>query len=279
MSLSLLACRRLALGLALCGVLVAAGCTGSRWARSNRDYAKKYSQHSDNVVQMGKQAIDARHVAGDGGHYAGVAARGDSPFALGAQVGQFVYPPGLNGAVETRVGLAGLVAEGDRPVTGGIELGARVQSPTRLAPFVGVGVYGGLVPEFNIGSGHDSDGYFDGDDGHDTKGVAALVPEAGAHFWITPQWRLTASAAYYVTSNNDESAFPTVAISLAYLDAPRAPSAELGSRIAASVDQQQPAQAPPAPAPAEFNGGADPPVLEAYQGLDLSAPAGETVRR
>jgi hypothetical protein len=67
------------------------GCTGSRWAKDDPDYAAKYPTHTDNVAKTVKQAIDARHLRDKGGVYAAVSGR-DDPTAMGGEVGIFVTP-------------------------------------------------------------------------------------------------------------------------------------------------------------------------------------------
>jgi len=198
-------------------VIASVGCQGSRWARSDPKYADKYDRHTGNLLKMTKQAIDARHVEGRGGVYSSVV-MSDDPVVGGAQVGAFAYPPGLDGAVETRGALAVLVAEGDAPVSIGIDLGARLQSPSRLAPFAGIGAYGGYLPS----PGDFIDVLSDEpvlDD--DTKFIGAIYPEVGVHYWLTPRWRLTASASHYFTTIDPQPDFTVFGLSLARLNIPR----------------------------------------------------------
>ncbi|MEM6330999.1 MAG: hypothetical protein AAF790_12210 [Planctomycetota bacterium] len=196
-------------------LLPLAGCHGSRWARNDPAYADKYPRHSDNVLQMGKQAADARHVAGRDGWYAGVAAR-DEPFAGGVQVGHYAYPPEMKGVVETRYGLAGLAAEGEQGLSGGVDAGVRVQAPSRLTPFIGAGAYVGYVPDPQ----DVIDATFGNEDSPDPEFVGAAFPEAGVHFWCTPRWRLTASASHYFTTAGGGSDFTLYGVSLARLSIP-----------------------------------------------------------
>jgi len=199
-------------------MLVAAllGCTGSRWARDDPDYAAKYPRHTENIPRMIKQSMDARHLKEKGGGYVALAGR-DEPAAMGGEIGGFYYPSPF---IEGRLGIAGLIYEADEPVSGGLLAGARLQSPTRLAPFVGIGAYVGLTPEIGLsedGIDNDFDGFVDNRGEVESKFVGALIPEAGCHFWLTPGWRVTGSASYYMTTSGPEDNFLMLNISLARL--------------------------------------------------------------
>jgi len=195
----------------------AIGCSGSRWARDDPDYAAKYSEHTNSVSRTIKQAIDARHLRRKGGIYGAVAGR-DQPGAAGGEAGVFYYPSPY---IEGRIGLAGLIYDGDAPVSGGLLAGARLQAPTRLAPFVGIGAYAGATPDFALsedGLDNDLNGFVDDDEEIETLFVGALVPEAGCHFWLNPAWRVTGSASYYVTTSGPEDNFLMISVSLARLN-------------------------------------------------------------
>ena len=83
-----------------------------------------------------------------------------------------------------------------------------MQSPTRLAPFVGVGVIGGYAtkedPDANRdGRDNDDDGTVDelDEEDWDLDGVfGALYPEAGVHFWWSPRVRCSVTARYWFTT-------------------------------------------------------------------------------
>ncbi len=219
---------------AICGAVAVAiaGCQGSRWARDDPDYAAKYSQHTDNVLKMSKQAIDARHVKEKWGSYAGVSGRIERPFAMGGEVGGFYYPTSY---LELRGGLSGLIYENDTPLSGGFNAGARVQSPTRLAPFVGVSGYAGFVPDlFDTADGVDNDlnGIVDDASETNSSAVFGVAPEAGVHFWITPEWRLTSGVSYLLTTEGGDD-FLLGAISLARLTGPGGPVSQRGLAQAA----------------------------------------------
>lgn len=219
--------------IALALLAMAAGCSGSRWAKDDPDYAAKYPRHTDNVAKMAKQAVDARHVKGKSGPYAGLSGAGD-PFAMGGEAGWFHYPTSY---LEWHAGLAGLLYEGETPATGGVTAGARLQSPSRLAPFVGLGAYGGFTPKMFLNGPNyiddDGDGEIDESDELGNDGVIAIYPEAGVHFWLTPEWRLTGSTSYWVAVDEDLDGFWMWNLSLARLTDPGGPTSQLGLAVAA----------------------------------------------
>lgn len=211
-----------------CLLVVIVGCNGSRWAKRDADYRQKYPKHTSSVPKTIKQAIDARHVRGKTGGYIAGAGR-DEPVAAGAEVGVFGYTePWL----EYRVGAAGLVhTTGDHPISGGLLGSARLQVPSRFAPFVGFGVYGGwagLESAENDNIDNDNNGFVDedGETAHDW--ALAMFPEVGAHFWLNHRVRLTTSVNYYVTNQgrDDDFLFYSVGLSFfpnRYEDRPHAP--------------------------------------------------------
>lgn len=190
----------------------------------NKAYSKKYDvpytgDDVDKVERMVKQSVDARHVDGQSGIYTGFAAS-DDPFTLGAKVGCFEY---LNHSVEGRVGLKGLLGTGDKDYFVGIDAGLRLQSPTRFAPFVGVGTYvGGNGKSEAAEHDHldnDDDGSIDefGEEKDVAHLFASIYPEVGAHFWINGETRLTASAQYHLTTAGRDDDFAFFGISVARL--------------------------------------------------------------
>ncbi|TWT85492.1 hypothetical protein Pla123a_02990 [Posidoniimonas polymericola] len=199
------------------------GCTGSRWGRSHPSYAAKYPRHTGNLARMAKQAVDARHVAGETGLYSGVSGR-DEPAGGAVHLGGFHYPEYLNGAVETRLGIQGVGVPNKDFFSGGFECGARLQSPSRLAPFVGIGGYAG-GNEKDDGRDNNGNGYIDEDfEKNDTSYDVAVIPEVGVHFWTTPYIRTSASASYYVTSAGGDSDFMLYGVSLSVLTKPKSPA-------------------------------------------------------
>ncbi|QDV76152.1 hypothetical protein [Botrimarina mediterranea] len=204
------------LALLLSATAASLGCSGSRWARSDPHYAEKYPVHTDNPVRVVKQAVDARHVEGSGGWYAS-AHGSDDPAAGEGRLGVFRYPEGYGGTVETRGGLIGVLAEGGG-VGGGFELGARVQTPTRLAPFAGVS---GFVA---VDEGALQDEYQWNDPNSDpviieTGFAAGIAPEVGVHYWLNADWRLTGSVSHTLADFEGPGSanYTAVGVSLAHV--------------------------------------------------------------
>ena len=203
------------------------GCAGigtSRWAMDDEVYANKYekaypSNDADKVGRIIKQASDARYVADRGGWYAG-AAGSDDPFTAGAEFGTFSYQ---GSAIETRAGLKGLVGTGAEDWFAGVDLGIRAQSPSRFAPFAGIGTFiGGNSHEVEAENDfidNDDDGSIDelGEVDDDMRFLASVYPELGAHFWLTSSTRMTASAQYHITTEGRDSDYWFFGISFAFL--------------------------------------------------------------
>jgi len=184
------------------GVLIAvhaAGCRHSRWALSDPAYRAKYPEwKADDYALQAKQAVDARHIAGGTGVYLGGAWQSD-PAIGGGEIGLFGYPTSW---LETR-GSLGLVADDSSDQTvGGLNLGLRAQAPSRLAPFAGLGVFGGYSERTEYPPcGCEPETTVDG-------ALAAVYPELGVHFWLSPRLRLTASASYFIsTEGRDHDAW------------------------------------------------------------------------
>lgn len=214
------------------GVLLIGGCAGGRWPLSSKwamadgDYADKYGKpypEGERYRRMAKQMVDARHVAGKIGGYAGAAVQTD-PGAAGVEIGAFQYGEGLPW-LETRGALSLLWADTAEEVFIGGTLGARVQSPSRIAPFVGLGGYLGITPYFEYVAAesdnvdNDDDGFTDesGERDREFDDFAAVYPEIGIHFWATPRTRITASAAYMITSEGRDQDFWFLGVNVARL--------------------------------------------------------------
>ncbi|MCA9268315.1 MAG: hypothetical protein KDA41_07580 [Planctomycetales bacterium] len=221
-------------------LLAASGCASSgwplssKWAMDDPDYAEKYGRpypKGERYRRMAKQIVDARHVAGKPGVYAGGGFgthEGDA--AAGVELGGFYYPDAW---LEARAGLAGMIAvDGDpsqslsQNAFGGINLGVRAQSPTRVAPFVGGGVFAGASsyyePADSDGVDNDDDFFIDepGEERETNDYFAAVYPEVGVHAWLTSNWRATASASYLVTTEGRDHDFWYVGVYLARLMQP-----------------------------------------------------------
>ncbi len=167
------------------------------------DYRQKYERpYSDNLLdkwgRMAKQMVDARHVSGDSGYYIGGAGSNfrQNP-AGGAEVGVTNYTrPWLS----TKLALAGQVNSGAQNAFAGVNTAVHVSTPTRVAPFVGAGVFGGV----DVGTVVDS---LNGDESTNTQFLGAVYPEAGVHVWLNGRTRLSASASYWMTTSSHDREF------------------------------------------------------------------------
>jgi hypothetical protein len=104
-----------------------------------------------------------------------------------------------------RLALSGYLGEGEG--FGGLDAGIRVQTPTRIAPFAGVGMFHGasrgVEPADNDGIDNDDDMWIDEPDEEKTTvdgWLSVVYPEIGAHLWIDGNWRLTTYGRYLVTT-------------------------------------------------------------------------------
>ena len=183
--------------LATAALVSLSGCTGSRWARSDPNYAAKYPVHSSNLLQMAKQASDARHIKGRSGGYVNSTV-GDSPSIVNGEIGMTSFPSSYS---EIRGGLFGALGHHQTLAVGGVSGSVRLHSPTRLSPFVGIGgqIAGGEKPE----------GWFS-EEISEPVGYFAGVFESGVHYWVTPNTRLTGFANFTAPSTgrrNDQWTF------------------------------------------------------------------------
>ena len=204
------------------------GCAGigtSKWANDDPIYAEKYaSNYSSNdgekAARMLKQAVDARHVAGRNGVYAGFAGASD-PGTAGAEIGGFTY---VHPAMEIRGGLKGVLGTGANDWFAGLDLGTRLQAPSRLAPFVGVGTFvgwnGNEVGARNDFIDNDGDGAIDelGETKDQDNFLASVYPEVGVHFWLDSKLRMTGSAQYHVTTEGRDSDFWFFGVTFSWLN-------------------------------------------------------------
>lgn len=171
------------------------------------EYAEKYSDGAEKSDIPGKikQASDARFLEGAGGYFVsgGVMSRPDAKKELG---GVDIGVEGYATSFLTTRGSLMFMTNGDDWFTGA-DLGMRVQTPTRLAPFAGAGLFAGyakeVVPADDDWIDNDDDGFTD-ERGEDRERFSdfliSVYPEVGAHFWWTPNLRLTTFGRYLVTS-------------------------------------------------------------------------------
>ena len=196
-------------------ILCAGGCnrlTRSRWAMDNELYAEKYREGADQWDPWGKvkQAMDARFTAGHSGLYVagGAQVRPETGAVVGgAEIGGENYLTSWSSA-RASLGIYGAEDEG----YGGIDLGIRAQTPTRLAPFVGVGTFQGVSRTVKNGEFNwiddDEDGFIDepGEQFSSYDGwLSAVYPEVGLHFWFTSEYRISAFGRYYITNLGRDS--------------------------------------------------------------------------
>lgn len=172
------------------------------------EYAEKYAQGAEKSDIAGKlkQANDARFIDHHSGYYvsAGLTAIGESADPLASlEVGYTGY---WTSFMTSRVGL--IAAANDNDFFGGGEVGMRFQLPTRLAPFVGAGLFTGAsrgsAPPEHDNIDNDDDGWTDEQNEERTTfdgALSALYPETGVHFWWTPRVRLTGFGRYLVTTD------------------------------------------------------------------------------
>ena len=187
--------------------LIPSGFLKSRWAMSDPQYAKKYAKGAPktNLPQKIKQASDARFVDEYSGWYlsTGLTSIGDTPSPLGSV--ELGYTGYQSSYLTNRVGFVAAVNDEDFYVGG--EAGVRIQTPTRLAPFVGLGLFAGASstrsPAEDDRIDNDDDGTVDefGETEFDFDGsLAAIYPEVGLHFWWTPRIRLSGFGRYMITT-------------------------------------------------------------------------------
>lgn len=184
-------------------------------------YRQKYGrpyEPGEKIPRMAKQLVDARHVAHRSGAYLDAGVAGD-PITLGGEIGFFHYHEPWR---ESRVGIAGLAGTGAANGFVGLDGGLRLQPPTRIAPFAGLGGFVGLsedkVPAID-GRDNDDDWFVD-EPGETKKQVGALFaayPEIGVHAWLTSRVRLTGFGRYYVTTDGRDSDFWYVGLGISLL--------------------------------------------------------------
>lgn len=193
------------------GCALPTGVLKSRWAMDDPEYASKYADGAPKTepLQKIKQAADARFLEKASGIFVsgGITRRPDADNNLFAiDVGGEHY---LTSYLTGRVSLVGMV--NDDWFTGA-DAGMRLQTPTRLAPFVGLGIFGGWARETVDASDdwidNDDDGFTD-EYGEEKKRVSgsyfAAYPETGFHLWWTPRIRLTTYGRYLISDDGRDS--------------------------------------------------------------------------
>jgi len=193
--------------------LCVSGCNlRSRWAIDDPVYAAKYADATQTPGRKVKQAFDARHVEGGGGTYVAVAGA-DQPATLGGSIGLFAFPKSW---LEVQGGLTGLLGSGAEDALGGLNIGLRLNTPTRVAPFAGVGaaVAWSKRDASNDSVDNDHDFLIDEFDEEESNVLGAIYPEVGLHYWLNHRLRLTGGASYFVTSEGRDYDFWYYGLSL-----------------------------------------------------------------
>lgn len=174
-------------------------------------YAKKYRKGVSKVDLLGKlkQASDARHTQYLTGYTlgGGTAVRQAEPDTTLAVVDAGVEFYATN-YLSSRVALTGFTGEKDLFVGG--DIGVRLQPPTRLAPFVGVGSTLGMGA-FDVANAA-VQGAATVDDGmdevqRDSSVITILYPETGVHFWLNGRTRLSAYGRHNFSTSNEGGSF------------------------------------------------------------------------
>jgi len=130
------------------------------------------------------------------------------PVTGGGEVGIFTYPYSW---LESHAGALVLAGTGEQNLFAGATAGVRVQTPSRVAPYVGGGAFLGMTASEIINSSGNDDDDFPPPELEDTEDknefIAGVFPEAGVHYWLTPSLRLSAGASYYVTTAGRDADF------------------------------------------------------------------------
>ncbi|MFC1849515.1 hypothetical protein ACFL27_04820, partial [candidate division CSSED10-310 bacterium] len=126
------------------------------------------------------------------------------PDVIGGHAGICGY---VTPVLSLKGGFSFLASEDFDDFFGGLELAMRASFPTRISPFVGLGLFAGYSNKYvsadEDGIDNDGDGEVD-ESGEEDKVIdnvlASIYPEAGSHFWITDFFRLTLTAEYHYTT-------------------------------------------------------------------------------
>ncbi|MFM7168633.1 MAG: hypothetical protein ACKO3T_25605 [Planctomycetaceae bacterium] len=212
-------------GIALLVLACCCGCSNdlsSRWAMDDPEYAERYGKPypGNDLKKLGrklKQSSDARHLADSSAVYFGAGAS-DAPFTAGADVGLLRYS---SDSIEQRIGFRGLAGTGDRALIVGVDTGMRFHLPTRFSPFVGVGVFGGgwrsSVPAEDDDLDNDDDNSIDedGEREYSRELYAAVYPEIGINWWVSPRSRATLSVQHHFSTAGRDDDYTFFGLTLA----------------------------------------------------------------
>lgn len=238
---------RLTMPLVVLGLISVAGCATSKWAIDDPVYREKYDrpyESGNKIPRMIKQSVDARHVKDRDGMSLGFAAASD-PTHVGGEIGWFGYSEPW---MESRVSLAGLFSDPGDAFFGGVNAGFRLQSPSRVAPFVGLGTFVGLTDRDVIA---DNDGRDNNDNrvidergelDDKTDGFISIYPELGVHAWLTSKCRITGSVSYHISSEGRDNDFVFFGVSFSWMDAPESAPTPLSEE---TIDETQNAPTEP----------------------------------
>lgn len=193
----------------------------SRWAMDDPTYARRYSNaypsnDAEKLYRKLKQSSDARHLADSTAVYFGTGAS-DAPFTIGADLGLLRY---ASDSIEQRIGLRGLAGTGEEDLMLGIDSGLRFQLPTRVTPFVGVGLLGAWsisgTPAEDDNRDNDGDDSIDEDGEKSLKLYAALYPEIGVSWWLNSRNRATLSVQHHFSTSGRDEDYTFFSLTLAY---------------------------------------------------------------
>ena len=174
-------------------------------------YLEKYADGADRGDIPGKlkQAIDARFQEGKSGVFVGAGIQQIGPHTTtgGLELGIENYAESYLTSHASLLLFAGI----EDAYIGG-DLGIRLQTPTRIAPFVGLGTFHGFaqesVPARNDGEDNDDDGFIDewGEEEDKFSGwISSVYPETGVHAWLSPDVRLSFVSRYLITTEGRDA--------------------------------------------------------------------------
>ncbi len=199
----------------------------SRWAMDIPEYKEKYDKpyekgKLESLPRRIKQMSDARFNHDRTGISFGTGL-GVDPIALGGELGISHYAVPWS---STEISLKGILLEGDYGGLLGLKIGQRIQAPTRLSPFVGIGIFAAASsteePATNDGIDNNGNLFVDepGERKEVNKGLLTIYPEAGIQYWIDSSSRFTLSTQYHFNANGRDEDFLYTGISLTFFTDP-----------------------------------------------------------